>query len=280
MIRSLLRPRPSLAVATSLMAIGALLSAPSAQAVAPQCTTALPTHIGGNIYGYPDVSAINAYIGYDLRANGVKVDPNGNPRSGGYTFEEWVNPTLPATGAPVGSMTWGLCVASNITDVFLEIYPRNPSGATDRSRYGGASHYRQPIASGMDNSILLRLPVRYEVGYNVTGYVNGYITYAGRKVDPAKITRVRAFSNGSGPQCGVEGFQADADSLAYSTNPMLDATYYKIGVLAGPRCGAETSQSYSVTIECTDVCGRAGKYAITKTIGITNGAGQRLDFNF
>jgi hypothetical protein len=261
------------------MAIGVLISAPAAQAVAPQCTTALPTHIGGNIYGYPDVNAINAYIGYDLKASGVTVDPNGHPwTQGGYGFKEWVNPTLPATGAPVGSMTWGLCVASNITDVFLEIYPRNPTGATDRSRYGGASHYRQPIVSGVDNSILLRLPVRYEVGYNVTGYVNGYITYAGHKVDPAKITRVRAFSNGSGPQCGVEGFQADADSIAYSGS--LDATYYKLGVLAGPRCGAETSQSYQVTIECTDVCGHAGPYAITKTIGITNGAGQRLDFNF
>jgi hypothetical protein len=263
-----------------MMAASVVTFAPSAAAVAPECTSSTPTFIGGSIYGYPDNNAINALIGFDLKAGTTTVNPDGTVRTaGGYGFSQTVNPTLPATGAAVGSKTWGLCVASNITQVFLEIYPRNPLGQTDRTRYGGASHYRQPITSGADNQILLRLPVRYEAGSDTTGYVNGYITYAGHRVDPTKITRVRAFSTGSGPDCGVEGFQADADELAYSGT--LDATYYRLDALAGQRCGA-ASQQYQVTIECTDVCGQAGPRSLQQFVDIVDGAlnGKRVDFAF
>lgn len=273
------RFRVAAAVSAAALAAGALLAtAPSAHAVAPGCTSDRPTRIGGAIYGYPDNYAVNALIGLDLKSNGVTVNPDGQQRTtAGYGYVEVVNPNLPATGSTTGDKDWGTCVAANVDQVFIEVYPRNENAVTDRSRYGGASHYRQPITSGAGNEILLRLPVRYEVGYNVTGFVNGYITYNGHRVDPTKITRVRAFSFGSGPDCGVEGFQANADELSYSGS--LDATYYRLGVLAGGRCGAAT-QPYQITIECLDVCGQPGKRIMQRNVDVASGKGLRIDFAF
>jgi hypothetical protein len=287
MIPRLLKPlsarrrtaRLALGAALVLLAgAGTVFSAAPAQAVASGCTADLPTRIGGSIYGYPDNNAVNALIGLDLKSGGATVNVDGSLRTtAGYGLVQRVNQTLPATGSATGTKSWGACVAGNVDQVFIEVYPQNANLQTDRTRYGGASHYRQPISSGVSNDVLLRLPVRYEAGSNATGYVNGYITYNGARVDPAKITRVRAFSTGSGPDCGIEGFQADADELAYSGS--LNATYYRLGVLAGGRCGAATQQ-YQITIECTDVCGQVGKRALQRLADVSSSAGIRIDFAF
>jgi hypothetical protein len=142
-------------------------------------------------------------------------------------------------------------------------------------RYGEASHYYQPITVGRDNQVGLRLPLRYELGGN-TGYVNGYLTHGGHRIDPSLITRVRAFSHGRGPDCGVEGLAASADQLGYSAS--LDATYYRIDALAGGRCGA-SSQGYTLYIDCK--CGTNGAVITqSRAIAISQAAGIRVDIGF
>src|SRR5205823_4397487 len=110
---------------------------------------------------------------------------------------------------------------------------------TDFTRYGEASHYRQPIRPGRDNRVLLRLPLRHELGGN-TGYVSGYVTFQGRPVrDPQRNLVIRAFSLGSGPECGIEGFAASAERLQPGSSGT--ATYYRTPPLAAARCVARRS---------------------------------------
>ncbi len=272
----------AVAIAFAIVTAGPL--APGAEAVAPGCDAAHPTFIGGPIHGYPDDRALNALIGVDqVNSAGTKVDPNGVPCGqpgssccGGYSWCDSVNPTLPPSGStdPTLDRSWGRCVSSATVQAFLEIYPKNPSGTTDKSRYGAAAHYYQPITvGGNNNAIDLRLPLTYEAGGGNTGYVNGYLTFGGHAIPTQYITRVRAFTTGRGPECGVEGFSAAADQLAPSGS--LDATYYRVAYLAGGRCGA-ASQRYSLYIDCTTFCG-AGTRTQQRAIDIRQGAGIRVD---
>lgn len=254
--------------------------------VAPGCPTDRPTAIGGAIFGYPDNRSVDAIIGMDLKNSaGQKVDIYGRAiTTSGYSYVDRVNPTLTAEGStgPGWDRHWGaasvsadLCVSGAITEGFFEIYPKDPSGTTDKIRYGEASHYYQPITPGGNNQIGLRLPARVEVGGN-TGYVNGYLSFGGHRIPPGNITRVRAFTHGRGPECGVEGLAASADQLGYSTS--LDATYYRIDALAGGRCGAPT-QRYTLYIDCTDACG-PGTRTASRVIDIATARGIRVDIGF
>lgn len=275
--------RPLL-LAVAAVAMGAVLVPPLAQAaiqpaaVAAGCTAAQPTRLDGPIFGYPDNRAVDAIIGVETQdASGHTVDLTGAPHAHAYTYIQRVNPTLPATGSDTeGSKTWGgVCMSSVITEVFIELYPKDPDGTTDKVRYGEASHYYQPITVGRDNQVGLRLPLRYELGGN-TGYVNGYLTHGGHRIDPSLITRVRAFSHGRGPDCGVEGLAASADQLGYSAS--LDATYYRVDALAGGRCGA-SSQGYTLYIDCK--CGTNGAVITqSRAIAISQAAGIRVDIGF
>ena len=88
--------------------------------------------------------------------------------SSGYSWTVRVNSSLPPDGStdPGARRDWNDpvngCVSSRVTQVFLEIYPKNSAGVTDFVRYGEASHYYQPITVGADNQILLRLPATWE----------------------------------------------------------------------------------------------------------------------
>jgi len=265
-------------IVASLSAQGVAVTGASA-AVAPGCTTARPTFIGGRIYGYPDNRSLNALIGLDLSDGNGKVDLDGNPITGAaYSAVDRVNPDIPPEGSADTTLdrTWGFCASARVVEGFFEIYPKDQLGVTTKTRYGAAAHYRQPIAAGTAYDILLRLPVTWEAEGGNTGAVNGYITYQGHKVPPESITRKRAFTLASGPECGVEGFSANADVLADSES--LDATYYRIAYLAGGRCGA-TSQRYTIHIDCTDFCG-PGRRTLTKDVEISQGTRPRIDFAF
>lgn len=273
-------------VAALLVAVGAP-PAPAAPAVVPGCDAAHPTRIGGGIYGYPDTRALNALIGVDAKnANRQKVNRDGTvSTTPGYSWVVHVNPELPPEGSsdPRVPRDWNdpvlQCVAANIAEVFLEVYPRRPpnGSATDWTRYGEAAHYYQPITPNADNQILLRLPVRDEQGGN-TGYVNGYITANGGPVpnptSPTTGLRIRAFPLGHGPECGVEGFTASAEQLA--TGSSGTATFYRTPPLAGGRCGAAT-QTYSLHVDWLqpnpDQCQ-------VRHVDIADGRGIRVDFVF
>jgi hypothetical protein len=266
-----------------LMAAGGPM-APAALAVASGCDSAHPTRIGGGLHGYPDTRALNALIGVDAKnASGQKVNRDGTPISTpGYSWVIHVNPELPPEGSsdPQIRRDWNdpvlQCVSAQVRQVFLEVYPRRPpnGSATDWTRYGEAAHYRQPITSGADNQILLRLPVRDEQGGN-TGYVNGYITANGGPVpDPVQNLRIRAFPLGSGPECGVEGFTASAEQLQPSSSGT--ATFYRTPPLAGGRCGAAT-QTYSLQV--TWLQPNPDQRQV-RHVDIADGRGIRVDFVF
>jgi len=261
-----------------LLGVTALSVRAEAAAVAPGCTAAQPTKLGGQIFGYPDNRALDAIIGVETKdAAGNTVDLTGAPHAQGYTYIQRVNPDLPATGSDTGgTKAWGgVCMSAKIVETFIEMYPKGPDGVTDKSRYGEGAHYYQPITVGADNEVGLRLPLRHELGGN-TGYVNGYLTHGGHRIDPALITRVRAFTQGRGPECGVEGLAASADQLGYSAS--LDATYYRIDALAGGRCGAAT-QRYTLYLDCK--CGANGATITqSRVVDVADGGGLRVDIAF
>jgi hypothetical protein len=264
----------------------------SASPRAAGCDSAHPTRLGGEIYGYPDRRAVNALIGVDAKADGVQVDRHGrrrgDPRAdfcAGYSWCIRVNPDVGPEGttAPDAVRVWGAsedgCVSATIDEVFIEIYPqaKDDSGgfSTNFTRYGAVCHYYQPIIPGGDNRVLLRLPVRHELGGN-TGYVNGYITYRGGPVpDPERNLVIRAFSLGRGPECGVEGFAASAEKLGQGSAGT--ATYYRTPPLAAGRCGAP-SQRYSLQVTCKLPAGSNRRQI--KQVDIVRGRGQRIDFAF
>jgi hypothetical protein len=276
----------ALLVAAAGLAAGLSVAVPAsaaphpgpAAAAAPGCPSAKPTRLGGQIFGYPDNRFLDAIIGVETKDRaGRTVNLDGTPHPQGYTYVQRVNPALPAAGSATrGTKNWGgVCMSGKITEVFIELYPKAPSGITDKSRYGEAAHYYQPITVGAGNQVGLRLPLRHELGGN-TGYVNGYLTRNGHRINPSLITRVRAFTHGRGPQCGVEGLAASADKLGYSAS--RDATYYRIDALAGGRCGAP-AQAYTVYIDCK--CGPGGS-VITRArdVNVANGSGIRADITF
>jgi hypothetical protein len=260
-------------------------------AVAAGCDGAHPTRLGGEIYGHPDRRAVNALIGVDAHADGVQVDRHGrrrgDPRAefcGGYSWCVRVNPDVGPEGTedPAAVRVWGTgedgCCSAAIDEVFIEVYPQvqyEPgSFRTNFTRYGEASHYRQPIRPGRDNRVLLRLPLRYELGGN-TGYVSGYVTFQGRPVrDPERNLVIRAFSLGSGPECGIEGFAASAERLQPGSSGT--ATYYRTPPLAAGRCG-QASQRYSIQVTCK-LAPEPNRQV--RHVDVVKSRGKRVDFAF
>ncbi len=252
-------PRALLALVTSFLALaGAVLVAAPAQAVAPGCTAARPTALGGGIVGV-DGRSLNAVVGIDLlNAAGKQVDADGRPSTvAGYAYRDRVNPGIPPEGSTDTGLTrtWGdprtagdLCVSTRVTRVYLEVYPQNAArySATTKTRYGSAAHHDQPLRPGVRNDVLLRLPLVRQLGGQV-GYVAGYVTYRGAAVDPKDVV-VRVFPRRAGAGCGVEGFSASPDQLFVTGG----RTRYVSDHIAGGRCGA-ASQTYDVRITC--VCG-------------------------
>lgn len=258
------------------------LSGPSRAAAA--CPSGQPTFLGGPIQGYPDNRALNAMIGVDMKDSANRqIDVNGRLRGdadasfcGGYSWCERTNTTLSAAGStdPALDRTWGRCVTGNAVRAFIEVYPQSEQLRTSKIRYGAAAHYYQPITPRATNSVGLRLPATHEAAGGNTGGVHGYMTYQGHRVPPENITVIRAFTHGRGPECGVEGFSAAADELWYSTSS--DSTWYKIGYLAGGRCGAAT-QKYTLTWSCN--CGGA-KRTVSRHVDISQGRYHRVDVSF
>jgi hypothetical protein len=96
------------------------------------------------LYGYPDNRALNAMVGVDAKnKNHQKVNRDGTVIStSGYSWVVHVNPGLPPEGStdPEARRDWNdptlQCVAANVTEVFLEVYPRRPpnGSVTDWTR--------------------------------------------------------------------------------------------------------------------------------------------------
>jgi hypothetical protein len=273
---------------SSLLFLSLLQGSASAK-VSPQCTDDphRPTWIGGTLVGYPDGNALDAHlgvsIGYRDSTGKLKiVMPDGSPNTstqGDYSFVQHFNSDLPSSGDPIGDKTWGMCVWGGVTTYFAEVYPKAPVDethnvdiqVTDKSTYGASAFYSGVVTSGETVDLLLRLPHN-----DVTGGVQGYITYQGNPVSASNISKgVRAFP-GPGATCGIEGYSASADELVSATGPTR--TYYKMTHLAGGQCGAPY-QRYSFQMTCFTVCGATRKTYV-KNIAIVTGTVPRFDVNF
>src|SRR5262249_33844798 len=149
---------------------------------------------------------------------------------------------------------------------------KDATGRTSFARYGESAHQYQPITPGARNDIVLRLPLQFQHGGN-TGGINGYITCARRPVPPTQVTRVRAWSEGRGPECGIEGFSASAHVLGTGAS---GATYYLIDYLEGGRCGAP-SQRYRLYMDV--MCGGV-KRTQKKYADVVTGHRPRVDWAF
>lgn len=279
------------------------------------------TGLGGSLSGTPDGDALGASVNveltdgiasraYDVFTDG-RVDTAGRPAGQRYSFIDNVNPELRrrSFGSRHAQLdrTWGApsaaglhCFTTNprIGQAFVEVYPRRPVDddgngttdrrVTDRSRHGGAAHYRQPVRAGEDTVVELRLPAR-----SATGFVHGYVTYQGRAVPVAApgcgsggrpacsgITTVRVFPYGSGPDCGVEGFSASADGLDPTA---AQGTYFRVDAIAGGRCGAP-DQLYSLRVSCASACGPNPAGGPVRVLGddvrVRTGAGTQSDVRF
>src|SRR6185312_16739959 len=101
----MIRPRvgANLLAALTLLALSQPSSA--AAAVAPGCTTARPSYVGGTLVGVPDGRALDAHIGvtvgYKSGTRFVVLAPGGGPGDpalAGYSWIDHLNPTVPAAG--------------------------------------------------------------------------------------------------------------------------------------------------------------------------------------
>lgn len=287
------------------------------------------TALGGSLSGYPERAPLNATVNVELTDAGTqraydvytdgRVDTVGHPAGTRYSYVDHVNPDLTRRSGWTRhtrlDRTWGaprssgvLCFTSNprIALAYIEIYPRRPVDdngdgrtdrhVTDRSKHGGAAHYRQPVRAGADNTgIALLLPQNVP---SAVGFLHGFITYRGRAVPVAApgcgtggrpacngITAVRAFpADTFGPRCGIEGFSASADGLDPTARGGA-ATYYRINALAGGRCGSPT-QTYNPRVTCVSFCGLNAAGGTTRTVSprtppaVRSGAGTQADFSF
>ena len=320
--------RRRLLLAAALAAVAVPLVALPSSAGSTLCGPG-KTALGGALKGHPDGAALNASVNveltggsparaYDVYTDG-RVDTVGHPAGTRYSYVDHVNRDLvQGRRAPLHAPldhTWGapgkrgvLCFTSNprITHAYIEIYPRRPIDdngdgfaerhVTDRSKYGAAAHYRQPVRAGQDNTgIALRLPQNVP---SQVGVLHGFITYKGRAVPPAApgcgtggrpacngITTVRAFpADTVGTNCGIEGFSASSDGLDPRARAGA-ATYYRINALAGGRCGA-AAQTYSPRVTCVSYCGRNASGGLSRTVSprakpnVRSGVMVQADFSF
>ncbi|MDT4892743.1 MAG: hypothetical protein QOE97_1778 [Pseudonocardiales bacterium] len=269
-----------------LLSVGvAWQASPATAAVAPGCTSARPTKIGGQIFSYPHAYSVDAFVGVGLQdANYRALKPDGSASAGGYTYTQWVNSTLPAYGDPAkgGQRSWGpLCVAAGVHYASVEVSAAKPINRikyTDETYYGTVGELFNVVApAGGSYDVTIRMPEAQTLSSpaafsQTTGSLQGYVKCgsgcgrnAGKMIPTSAISPVRAFPNARAAACGIEGEAVSADVLGPSSYPP-NGLFLRIDQLAGGQCGAAT-QSYSLRVTCSSFCSPTGA-RVTKTLDV------------
>jgi hypothetical protein len=236
----------------ALLAGALAVAVPSSRADAA-CAAADHRSISGSVRG-SDGSVVNVFIGLDvLDRYGRHIKLDGCPGGSGYTTYLHLNRTLRPSGGTLdqGTDKWRVLLPANAATAWIETYPKNPSGTTDTTYFGGSMRRKVAVGSGVN----LRLPVVCGRAGGLTGGVHGYVTLHGRRVkadraiawsmypDTDPRNKILGFAIGSGADSGFYSIYKLARNQRYDvrvtvTSPTSGnrATKRIVGVLVGGTC--------------------------------------------
>ena len=233
------------------------------------CDAAHPVKLTIGMTGI-DGFNVHATVGVDLADDSESVDREGIPDQDhiSYPIVLNFNPTYDYEGMPGGTAggvrTWTGCVGAKVKRVYVEAYPRDATGKTNRTKYGESVYQYAAIQGAGSYTVNMRFPLVTEyaqakglVGAG-TGNIFGHVMCNGAEAIPDHA-RLRVWSSQPGNACGMRAYSASAE-------PSTTATY-KFTALAGGQCNAP---SQPVAVYVRGNCN--GKYReVKKLVDITTG---------
>jgi hypothetical protein len=230
---------------------GVLAVAVPASRADAACAATNRKSISGSVRG-SDGRVVNVFIGLDvLDSSGQHIRLDGCHGGSGYTAYQHLNRTLPASGGSSGQVAWRFALPANAATAWIETYPKNPSGTTDTTYFGGSMRRKVAIGSGVN----LRLPVVCGRTGGLTGGVHGYVTLHGQRIkadraiawsmypDTDPRNKILGFAIGSGADNGFYSIYKLARNQRYDvritvTSPTSGhrATKRIVNVLVGGTC--------------------------------------------
>jgi len=184
------------------LALGSLLTVVPVSGAHAACAAPNRKSLSGTVIG-SDGRRANVLIGFDVldEAN-RRIGLDGCRAGSGYTTHLALNSGLAPTGGSSGQVAWRVALPANAAYAFVETYPKNQTGATDRRHYGGSMRRRVPVGPAL---VRLILPVVCGEPGGLTGGIHGYVTAGGQ---PVRADRVRAWSMlpDSDPRRRIMGF--------------------------------------------------------------------------
>jgi hypothetical protein len=234
------------------------------------CDAAHPVRLTIGMFGI-DGYGVHATVGIDLADNSQSVDRDGAPdlNKVAYPLVLNYNTTYDYEGMPNGTpgqvRSWTGCVGANVTRVYIEAYPRDVTGKTNRTKYGSTVYQYISINGPGSYSVNMRFPIVTEWAAALgrpggTGNIFGHVTCNGAPAVPDH-RRLRVWSSQPGSACGMRAYSASAE-LTDTTSPT-----YKFTALAGGQCYAP---SQPVAVYVRGNCN--GRYReIKKLVDVTTG---------
>jgi len=234
----------------ALLAGALAVAVPSSRADAA-CAATNHRSISGSVRG-SNGRAVNVLIGLDvLDRYGRHIKLDGCLGGSGYTAHLPLNQELPPEGGSSGEVAWRVGLPANAATAWIETYPKNRSGITDTTYYGGSMRRKVAVGPGVN----LRLPVACGRTGGLTGGVHGYVTLHGRRIkadraiawsmypDTDPRTKILGFAIGSGADNGFYSIYKLARNQRYDvritvTSPTSGnrATKRIVNVLVGGTC--------------------------------------------
>lgn len=234
-----------------------------------QCDAAHPVMLTIDMTGH-DGYSVRSLVGVDLADDRESVDREGNPDDNArpYPIVLNFNPTYDYDGMPAGTpgevRSWTGCVSAKVTRVYLEAYPRDATGKTNRTKYGSTVYQYIPIDGPGRYSVNLRFPVVTEWAIahgragGDTGNIFGNVMCDGAPAVPDHA-RLRVWSAQPGNACGIRAYSANAE-------PSDKPSYTFVGI-AGGQCNAPFQQ---VNTYVRGNCN--GRYMeVKKVVNVTSG---------
>lgn len=204
------------------------------------CDAAHPVKLTVKMTGH-DGYSVHSTVGVDLADDHESVDREGNPDTNkiAYPIVLNYNTSYDFDGMPAGTRgevrSWTGCVGAKVTRIYLEAYPRELAGKTNRTKYGETVYQYIPIDGAGSYDVDLRFPVvtDWAVSHGLaggdTGDIFGHVMCHGAPAVPDHA-HLRVWSAQPGSACGIRAYSASAE-------PSTAATY-TFKAIAGGQCNA------------------------------------------